>query len=133
MSSWYDWSPCSDWCGIGSRHRRRLCILDGKVSNKCENSRFESETCYKNDCPIVEDIYNCCQVITIKSDPVSPVDGAYFISDTDKFGNLKYKHDFHEFYVYMVDGKWKIGSIIQDIHEINEIMISYEGGKGRSR
>ena len=81
----------------------------------CTGDRYESQVCFEKDCPIVEDIYSCCQVLSVSSPSPSPLDGAYFITDTDRSGNLRYQHQNSEFYVYNSDGKWKIGSEIDTV------------------
>ena len=50
---------------------------------------------------MVEEIYNCCQAIGVRTGN-SPVDGTYLVTDTDDFGQLKYKHIEQEWTIYQV-------------------------------
>ena len=50
---------------------------------------------------MVEEIYNCCQAIGVRTGN-SPVDGTYLVTDTDDFGQLKYKHIDQDWTIYQV-------------------------------
>jgi len=118
---------------MGSRSRRRLCVLNGQVSGGCVGDRFDQQACFERDCPIVEEMYDCCQVLSVQSDgEASPLDGAYFVSDTDRFGNLKYRHESEEWFIFKKNEKWTIGSQITSISQINEAILTYHGTRGRT-
>lgn len=44
---WSSWTPCSTFCGIGSKQRNRSCIPPG---SNCGNYTFEQRACGEANC-----------------------------------------------------------------------------------
>ena len=115
MSEWFEWSACSEWCGFGVKRRRRVCTLDGKPSDGCNQTAFEKQACYEQDCPLVSKLSNCCMFMSI-SGSGGPLDGSYKISGGNKEG-LVYQHFDGAFEIYKQQRKWQVGKALKSVYD----------------
>ena len=113
-SQWFEWSTCSEWCGFGVQRRRRVCTLDGKPSDGCnDGSAFEKKACYEQDCPLVSKLSNCCMFVSFSGSD-GPLDGSYKLSGGNKEGII-YEHLDGGFEIYKQQRKWHVGKPLKSL------------------
>ena len=102
LSNWFEWSPCSAWCGMGTHKRRRLCVKGQQLSNECIDKKEDRSK--KNVLsPAVPDGRPKKLLSSNHGDyaNANPYTGVYLMTSSPD--NVKYKHANADFYVFLCE------------------------------